>query len=238
MPSEFALNVEEFEADLDAIVDVASLAGSSTGEGGRPRSRVAAGNASVLLMAALFEEHIRQQVKLAYRLKSEVAAGMDDFPRTLPAVVWGRTMEVLRRTRFDDHDWPRVEARLSSLVTFCIRRELSADVTDIVAHNSNNMAPRQLKDLFKEIGVQSVLEKVCTDESLVQFLGSASSGAAVTELESRLKEFFKRRNEIAHAISLHSSSGPAELAQDIELFRAFSGALARILEAELTQPPP
>jgi hypothetical protein len=116
--------------------------------------------------------------------------------------------------------------RLAATLAFCLRKEFTADVADVLVHNDYNMRPTQLGKLFNQIGIKSIISKSCEDQDFVDFLGAETPGKATSLLESRLEEFFRRRNQIAHAIKLGSASGPTELQQDVELLRAFGRALS------------
>lgn len=232
MASEFDAILDEFSDELDSLSELAGgRTASSGGTGLTPRARVAAANAAVLLLAAVFEEHIRQQVRAAFREKTRVSTTLADFPQKIAAVVWKRSLEGLARTPFEE-----IEANLRSTddlvaatLSFCLRKEVSADVGQALSHNENNMRPGELNRLFNQIGLKSIISECCKQPRLKAFLGRDTYGTAQVELESRLETFFRRRNGIAHAIQFGSSSGPTELLQDIEMFRALSQALAATL---------
>ncbi len=228
MTTEFDAIFGDFSEELDAISDMAD-AGSRLGpETSTARARIAAGNGATLLLAATFEEYVRQQVRAAFVEKARRAKSMKDFPPKIASTVWKRSLEALARTPFEEieTDGGRANGRVAATLSFCLRKELTADVADILAHNDYNMRPGELGRLFNQIGMTSIISRACEDEELVDFLGADTPGKATALLESRLEQFFRRRNEIAHAIKLGSASGPTELHQDVDLFRAFGRALS------------
>ncbi|ESY44113.1 hypothetical protein X747_09440 [Mesorhizobium sp. LNJC384A00] len=234
MPSEFEIIFDDFSSELDALSEMAAVPTRATAAFS-PRARVAAANGATLLLAAIFEEFIRQEVKATFKEKTKRAKSFADFPKKMTAVVWRRSLEMLARTPFDEvlSDISLSDSKISAIVAFCLKKEIGADVSESVAHNDNNMKANQLNGLFNGIGIPSVCSKVCEDKTLIDFLGCESAGKANSEFEARVDEFFKRRNAIAHAIKIGSSSGPAGLHQDIELFRNFGRALFRTIDASM-----
>jgi hypothetical protein len=93
------------------------------------------------------------------------------------------------------------------------------------------MRLQELGRLFNQIGLKEIISKCCEDGGLMEFLGADTPGKANALLESRFNDFFRRRNEIAHAIQLGSSSGPTELLNDIAMFRTFARALSTVVQA-------
>lgn len=226
MATEFQLIFEEFSGELDALAEITTPPDLASGVLS-PRARIAAGNAATLLLAALFEEFIRQEVKAAFKEKARRAANISAFPDKIAGVVWKRSMEKLARTPLEDFVSGGIdlESRISSVIAFCVKKDVLAEVGDSVAHNENNMRTSQLGGLFNSIGISSFVSRVCNSRDLVKFLRCENSGKAIPELEARIDDFFRRRNEIAHAITMGSSSGPTALASDIELFRILGAAV-------------
>jgi len=228
MTTEFDLIFEDFEAELLAIEGmIASLA--TTGEElTSARARIAGANAATLLLAATFEEFARQEVRAVFVAKAAGATNFNAFPEKIATAVWRRSLERLARAAIDDlsRDARAVEAKLRATVEFCLSRDVKADVSDDVGHNDQNMRPAELNRLFGQLGLTNVCARACDYEPLAAHLGCDTAGKASVELQSRLEDFFRRRNEIAHAIQLNSSSGPSGLSADILLFREFGKGLA------------
>jgi hypothetical protein len=93
----------------------------------------------------------------------------------------------------------------------------------------------ELGRLFNQIGLGNILSSICGERDLIDFLGTENASDARDLFVARSEEFFRRRNEIAHAIKLGSSSGPSALHQDIELFRVFGRALSAALQRRLVE---
>jgi hypothetical protein len=234
--TEYDLAFEDFSRELDALTEMAVLRPNAAAASMTSRARIAASNGATLLLAATFEEYVRQQVKAAYGEKVSRAKGIEDFPKKIAAVVWRRSLETLARTPFEDveSDVWSMDQRLASTIAFCLKKELTADVASTLAHNDSNMRASQLNTLFNQIGVPGISSKCCESRSLLDLLGSDSPGKGVALLEARIDEFFRRRNAVAHAIQLGSSSGPSELSNDIEFFRELGRSLAVAISTHLT----
>jgi RiboL-PSP-HEPN len=232
MPTEFDVICDEFSSELDALSEMAVNPAETGQSGVTPRARVSAGNAAVLLLAAIFEEYVRQQVRAAFRDKCRSARGISDFPAKIASTVWRRSLEALARTPFEDieSDRRKTDERLSTTVSFCLKKEITADVSVILSHNDTNMRLQELGRLFNQIGLPSIILSACESADLMDFLGADTPGKANVLLEARINEFFRRRNEIAHAIQLGSSSGPTELLQDIKMFRLLGRSLAEAVQ--------
>ena len=238
MPTDFELTFEEFSTELDALSEMTTAPKECAVGSLTPRARIAAGNAATLLLAAVFEEYVRQQVKAAFKEKGKRAKGISDFPDNIASKVWRRSLETLARTQFEEVEAnPRIlEERFAAVVSFSIKKDIMSDVSDAIAHNENNMRPRQLAELFNLIGVSKILHKACGDKDLMGHLNCDEPEKAHSALLTRVEDFFRRRNHVAHAIKLGSSSGPSVISQDVELFRVFGQSLFRALNREL--PPP
>jgi hypothetical protein len=237
MATEFDAIFNEFSDELDALAEMADAPAAFGREGVTARERIAAGNAATLLLAAIFEEYIRQQVRATFRAKTRNARDMTDFPRKIAATVWRQSLEVLARTPFEEieSDGSKTEFRVATTLRFCLHKNITEDVGDILAHNANNMRHGELGRLFNQIGLGNIVSSVCEEQDLIDLLGAENASEARDLFVARSDEFFRRRNEIAHAIKLGSSSGPSALHQDIELFRVFGRALSAALQQRLME---
>jgi hypothetical protein len=230
--ADLELSFEEFSSELDAL---AEMAAGAPGTQLTSRARIAAANGATLLLAATFEEFVRQQVKTAYQEKARRATTIADFPDRIASRVWRRSLEKLARTNFAEIEANTIEIdkQVASILSFCLRKELNADVGETLAHNESNMQPRQLNELFNNIGIKDICAKSCEFQDIIDHLGCDSAGKANALLVAKVEDFFKRRNLIAHAIKFGSSSGPSELFQDIETLRIFGLNLSKAIDNAL-----
>jgi hypothetical protein len=98
MVSAFSVMLEEFEEELTVI---GVLVESSSNQLGRPRARVAGANAATLLLAATFEEFIRDLATAFARALVETCESYDKLSPKLAPVAWKRTMEALARIQLN-----------------------------------------------------------------------------------------------------------------------------------------
>ena len=231
MATEFDLSFEDFDAELTALAEMAGGSGGGRGSELSARARIAAGNGAVLLLAATFEEHIHQQVRSAFTAKACIAGEMSGFPKKIASVVWKRSLELLARRPFGEieSDIRQADATVSATLDFCLRKDITADVGAALSHNENNMKAGELNRLFNQLGLNSIISELCQRGTIVGFLGCDGPGKANAEIEARIDDFFRRRNDVAHAIQLGSSSGPTELLNDIDLFREIAKSLSLTL---------
>jgi hypothetical protein len=233
MPTEFDLILEDFEGELNAIEGIVAALTNTGERSTSPRSRVAGANAAILLLAATFEEFIRQEVKAVFTARAAVVATLNDLSERIAGAVWRHALERLARSSLDElqRDLGGLETRLRATVNFCIAGDVRADVSEDVAHNDYNMRPNELNRLFNQVGLKNICGVASSHEPLRTYLGCESAETAHMELKARVDDFFRRRNEIAHAIQLNSSSGPPALTADITLFREFGKAIAAVCSA-------
>ena len=226
MATEFDFIFEEFAAELNAIGEMALGAQS-----GSAKSRIAAGNGATLLLAAVFEEFVRQQVKAAYREQSRSMETFKELSSKLASTIWRRAFDKFGRTPLEvfEADITIAQSSFNSIVGFCIKKDSSSDVAEFIAHNENNMRLAQMNSLFKSIGLSNVSREIAADARMIEFLGCEDAAQADQKLQIYIEIFFKRRNEIAHAIKMGSSSGPTDLENDIALFRQLADSLTRHL---------
>jgi hypothetical protein len=232
--SEFSLNFDEFASELDALSEV--VAGPTEGASSTlsPRARISAGNAATLMLAAIYEEYIRQQVMSAFKEKCSRVNGHGGFPKALAGKVWKKALDNMARTQFSrvEERAREIEDSIQNVLDFTLRKDLASDVSKTVAHNVNNMRPGQMAELFKDIGITEIINKSCNEPKLKALIGVPKKAELVSTVTLRLDAFFQRRNDMAHALQAGRSSGPVEILQDIELFRLFGMGLASALDTE------
>lgn len=235
MANSFGLIFEEYSLELGAISGMVQATEPTDTPKPPAKVRIAAANSATLLLAAVFEDYIRQQVVAAFEEKRRATATIEVFPKDIAKTVWRRTLDTLSKVDMADVEAnpAAFEAKLLSVIDFSLKKKVDADIGEALAHHQNNMRPDQLTSLFNQIGVSKVLHKSCDDAQLQSYLGKDNRDAARDALANLMNDFFVRRNRIAHAIQIaNTSSGAVQLSQDIELFSIFGKALQLALEAE------
>jgi hypothetical protein len=206
--------------------------------------RIAAANSATLLVAATFEEFVREMARAYARAVVASATSFEKLPPKLAATAWKRTMEGLSRLRFDgDRDGATTEnvfgdaqARFSVIYEFC-RGDLSRDIYADLIHNENNMRPGEVNSLFKVSGLGNVCLMLSDKQAMLDTFGESEAGKAHGKLLVGLEDFFERRNGIAHALSLGQSDGPDQIINDIDMLQSLGKALRETLDVSAPKLP-
>lgn len=233
MNTDFSAIVYEFEKDLDNIGSIVSAFDAP--KKSNPRIRVAAANSATLLLAATFEEFVREMARSYAELIVNKTDKIERLPQQFRKTVWRRTMASLGQLRFGGQSTARLilqaKAKFDAVFEFC-RGDLSQDIYEVLIHNENNMRASQINALFKISGLKDVCSLLAQREAIADELSLEESGEIHGAVLRRLDDFFNRRNDIAHSLNRRSSSGSVQINQDIELFRAIGKSLCETLEAK------
>ena len=240
MVTPFTVILEDFEEEMTAIELLVQA--SAAPRLGRPRTRVAGANAAVLLLAATFEEFVRQMARAFARAVVESCETYDRLPPKLAAVAWKRTLEGIARIQLDPQTknfsregvFADALTRFTVVYEFC-KGDLTQDVYGELIHNENNMRPREINSLFKLSDLSNVCLCASAFPDLMELVSETEPRRAHGRLVERLEDFFERRNQVAHSINAMRSSGPEQIMADIALLTTFGRALAATLE-EKTPP--
>jgi hypothetical protein len=236
VPSAFELISEDFKEELDAIRLLVTTFDVS---GKPPKARVAAANSATLLVAATFEEYIRQSAREYARLVVTNASSFADLPKSLATTAWRRSMERLAKVRFDIEDQPARNTLLLSTGTIFsavhefVRGDLTKDIYGDLIHNENNMRPNELNAMFKVSGLGDVCLKLCAMQTIKDHFEETEQGKTHGKLMTALEEFMERRNNIAHALNPGSSTGSDQIIKDLDMLEALSNSLYQTLDAQL-----
>ena len=236
MASVYTVITDDFTADLGAIKSLVDAFDDPSK--GAPKVRISAANAATLLLAATFEEFIRDMARAFAQEVVEKAQSFSMLPPRLATRAWRRTMETLARLRIEaparfrstEGESVDPQVRFENIYEFC-SGDLSRDIFDDLIFNENNMRPREINSLFSFSGLSDVCQKVSEKELVVTHFDGGGTGASYGHLVARLESFFDRRNSIAHALSSRQSSGPSFILQDIQILEAFGRSLCVTLES-------
>ena len=173
---------EDFTRELQTIGGLLMRASTPREEEAPPdfSVRLAALNASMLLLAASFEEFVRQLTKEFCATLVRSATEFADLPEEIATAAWERCLQILRGLRYGKHDFNHVAAvaSIEVLHEFCLRREIGADVSDLVGYNLNNMRIRQINEIFRRVGISDICLYVARREPIIQFFGAPSGDIA------------------------------------------------------------
>lgn len=235
MATPFTVILEDFEEELIAIRVLVQA--SDNPALGRPRARVAGANAAVLLLAATFEEFVRQLARAYARSVVEACVSYDRLPPKLAAVAWKRTLESVARIQLDPQTqnfsregvFADALTRFTVIYEFC-KGDLTQDVNGDLIHNENNMRPQEINYLLKLSGLKNVCLLTAAVPDLMDLVSESEPDKANDRVVARLEQFFERRNQVAHSINAMRSSGPNQTNSEITFLEAFGRALAVTVE--------
>lgn len=229
--------LDDFDA---ALVPLREIVHSGQGTGASARARVSSVHASTLLLAATFEEFLREMAREYAVQVVTSASSVLDLPDSLLETAWRKTFDkfarnkTAARSKREALEVLAAQARptIEALCAF-IEGDIGQNIFDHLIHNENNMRPREINSLFKLSGLSNVCAKACEKAELKAFFETDDDQKAHGEFLSALETFFDRRNQIAHSLNSVSSSAPETIFRDVEFLSAFSKGLCRTLEEQL-----
>ena len=241
MATVFDVVTEEFIDDMDAI---RALVTTFSDPAKGAKARLAAANSATLLVAATFEEFIREMAREYARAVVQNAESFDKLPSKLAATAWRRTMDGLARLRVENGQGAnaahnilgKAQARFSVIYSFCTG-DMTQDIYRDLIHNENNMRPAELNNQFKVSGLGDVCKKLSDKQPNLEFFGAFDANSVHGKIISSLEDFFERRNAIAHALNRGQSSGPDQIMNEIGLLENFGKSLCETLNQLLPSPP-
>lgn len=215
---------------IDALVAAPVQGGSAA------KVKVAAANSATLLVAARFEEFVRQMAREYARIVVTTAENFDKVPKDIKSTIWKRTLASLAKSAPDKSDdvvtfFAQASMKFSTVLDFC-KGDYSRDIYLDLIHNETNMRPNQINELFKISGLSDVCAKCASTNVFMDHYLETEPGRANEKIREDINEFFKRRNDIAHALRPSSATGETIINEDIKLFRAFGVSLCEVLNSK------
>ncbi len=237
MPSELEVIAGDFTREMQVIENLVTRVSGVQEEAGPQDAsvRVAASNASMLLLAASFEEFIRELAKEFCIRLIRSAASFGDLPGEMASAAWERCLQILRGLRYGKPDFDSLSATASIRVLdgFCLRQEVGADVSELIGYNQNNMRIKEINDIFRRVGISDVCGCVGRRDPIIEFFGAASGNVAHAKFVSHIEEFYETRNEIAHSIGSLRMSGSVQISRHLDFFRCTASAFAAELSSRV-----
>lgn len=237
MSTAFSVIVDEFENSLVPLREIVMAGEEKTSSA---RARVASVHAATLLLAATFEEFVREMAReYAVQIVTK-ATNVSDLPDALLETAWRRTFDKFARTKSigkNKREALEISAKqarptIDALCAF-IEGDISQNIFDNLIHNENNMRAGEINGLFKVSGLSNVCAETCKQMEIKNFFETDDSGKAHGDLLAAFDDFFERRNTIAHSLNSANSSGPTAILRDVKMFGAFSRDLCRTLESTI-----
>ena len=225
--------LEEFKNQLSSLRE---LIDTSQSKSLMASTRVASVRASTLLLAAIFEEFVREMALEHANYLVSKANSIEDLPEKMVEAAWKTTLEDIRRTRAEGSS-KRISLALTAriarprfdAVCLFVEGDISQEMNSSLVHNQNNMKPIEINRLFGICGISNVCMKICRERKLRDFFSENSKEKAHGLLETALNKFMSKRNSIAHSPNLMSSDAPDELIRDIDMLEAFANDLEATL---------
>jgi hypothetical protein len=233
LSSQFSIIQEEFDDDLESI---RALIGVVT-DPSKPQMRIAAANSATLLLAATFEQFVREMARTYARAIVAAARDFKSVPKKLVQTAWRRTMAGLVEVEvsaapFAEGSRKDALRKFNSVYQFC-NGDKTQDIYEQLIHNENNMRPAQINLLFSISDMQDICLQTSDKAPILQYLQETDANKAHGLILNYINDFFERRNEIAHALGTRHSSGSDQILKDVDFFLAFSISIARTLEDKL-----
>ncbi|WET75386.1 MAE_28990/MAE_18760 family HEPN-like nuclease [Rhizobium croatiense] len=233
MSTSFSVIYDEFAENLDALKAVVTA--FATPGAGSGKTRVAAANSVTLLLAATFEEFVREMARAYAKALIASCATIDDVPARFIKHVWTRYVDGFEKMQFDSK-LKREDSVAAAHARFTVVHEFSngdlgKDIYEELIHNENNMRPRQINELFTISNVSNLCLLIADKTPLASLFNSTEQGKIHGFLMKDLDDFMDRRNDVAHAVAMSSSSGSDQLEKDIEFLRCIGEALSLTLDA-------
>lgn len=233
MPSPFSIITDDFVNDLKSIDALVSAFDRPEADN---KTRIASVNSSVLLLAATFEEFIREMAKEYARWVVAAADNVESLPSTLTATAWRKTLDSLARTRLGIDRKSVFEkvlkdsrAKFDALYNF-ISGDLSQEIFDDLIHNEKNLRVSELNSLFRIANLKNICAELCKQNEVQRFFEETDAGVAHGLFMKKNDEFIDRRNAIAHRLNAGDSIAPDQVRHYIEFFRVTSLSLSACLD--------
>lgn len=192
----------------------------------------------IVLIAAHFEECIRQQVEeYAKALVTNYNDIEDGLQIKIIDAYWKSGLSKLSRLRpKDDPAWASLAS--TSLKSF-IKYPVAGDVNHLVASwlcdHENNMRFDTVQLLTGRVGIKDLSGKLFKHSELKAISGTVKSADFSVSVRVKLKEFYDLRNGLVHSISQNSGVGRTIFAQWADFLLAFSDAFASAMAASFVE---
>ncbi|UNC15624.1 hypothetical protein FE249_16060 [Acidiphilium multivorum] len=184
---------------------------------------------AMVLLAAHFEEYIRQQVEEFAKAAVTAYAdmGTEHQERWLDNY-WRAGSSRLNRIRpKGDPSWANeAQTLLLNLLEYPVRQNMSSFIAEMLAEHDNNMRWDTISEVTARVGVQKLSEKLFRSVDLKREVENPKKDLFTPILRGKLNEFYKTRNGIVHSISQNSGIGPTIFHSWIRFFRVFAAAFA------------
>jgi hypothetical protein len=236
--SDLRLVVEDADAEFDALRRLITFSNNAleSGRGLPAQAKLVASNASVLFIAAAFEEFVRQ-LGVAYAKQLVLKHAIpDDRLRSIKMGLWQRATQELTSKQLGTRRFDEAQARihLSVLKEFCLDVSQLSLMIDHAVYNTRNLRAEELNSLFKRLGVTDVCAKAGRSIEFRGFFLLNSVAAAQGEFTRFLNKFYDDRNAATHDLGAFRAAGSVDVMRQVGFFELSIRRIAAVLEADLT----
>ena len=236
MTTDFRATADEFSQSLGTIGEFVS---SLDSRGATPSVRVAAVNSAILLIAATFEEFIKEMATLSVRHTVKASSALSDVPTKVLRTAWRRTFSSIGNLTIpqstDNQGIMKAvndaEERSKTLLAF-LRGDVTQDIYNGLVDNDSAMRIDQINSLFGIGDIRNVCKLTSQTQRIIDHFKSENADQGSADLSSFINQFIEQRNEIAHRLSSATSLAPRDVHKHIDTFRVFACSLCEILENE------
>ena len=234
MTTDFRATADDFAQSLSTIREFVSSFDSG---GVTPSVRVAAVNSAILLMAAAFEEFIKEMATLSVRHTVQTSKKISEVPNSVLQTAWRRTFKAIadlsmpQNTNIKDimHAVNDAEVRCRTLLEF-LRGDVTQDIYEGLVDNDSAMRVKQINKLFSISNITDVCRVTSQNQRIIGHFNAENSDQGFTDLRNFIDQFIDQRNEIAHRLNSATSLAPKDVWYHIDTFCVFADSLCEILE--------
>lgn len=235
--AELGLVVEETDAEfasLRLLIDhsEAETAGQFMLSG---QARIVAANASVLYLAAAFEEGVRQ---LGHAYVDSLSTKTSIPTQTLEAIkvgLWEASSSALSTSQYGAKSFDRIAAsnRIAILKDFCLDMNDINLMKDNAVYNNRNMRVKEVNSVFRRLGMEDICNKAGRSGEFKTFFLVDSVSKAQDQFILFLNSFYEMRNAATHELGVFRSQGSIDSRRFIDFFTLAIRRLAAVLQNEL-----
>lgn len=188
--------------------------------------------AAIVLLAAHFEEYIRQQIEeYAKAMVVDYAHFNGEFKDKFIYTYWRLGSAKLAGIRpKGSSDWiTSAEPLLRELVEYPVLGNILEFRADYICTHDNNMRWDTVCELGARVGVKSLSDLMFKSKKLKVLLDNPQKNKFSSAIQRKMSSFYDLRNSIVHSISHNSGVGATIFNAWSDFFRVFTAAFSTSL---------
>lgn len=166
--------------------------------------------AAIVLLAAHFEEYVRQQIE-------EYATGVMDYHDYLPDNLREKIVDSYWRagtnglSRIRPSGFPgwinKADLLLRSLTEYPVEANVAAFHKKLIVEHENNMRFDTMAEVCARVGIKGLSDLIYRSKPVRDILGSPKKDQFAAALRRDVNEFYEIRNGIVHSIAQNAGIG-------------------------------